>query len=590
MCSLFLISQTNFQHREFPHMSSYQLNGLIEQLLLRAENQTEQNLYYFLDSRGREYNYLTYGSLLESVRRLGRWLEEKTSICDRVAIQLPTSAEFIITFFACLYTNRIPVPLSSPTRKHNCEHYQRVFNDCDASLVVVDPSVKDLYEKEGLLSTPLFTFPSLENFTPLTTPVNRQNNDIAFLQYTSGSTSFPKGVMVSHENIMANQKMIQRTFGHGNHSIGLGWIPLFHDMGLIGSVFQPLSVGFPCYLMSPITFLQRPKLWLKTISDKKVTTTGGPNFAYDLCVKRINKTSLEGVSLSSWEVAYNGAEHIKLETLEEFGKTFAPYGFRKTSFLPCYGLAEATLIVSGVDKLEQPSALSIPRHSNEILDGDVSDKKGNTRPVISCGRVMPELSLQIVNPQTLKKCPSYHIGEIWVAGRSVTKGYWQKREKTQKTLVFRDGLRFLRTGDLGFVDSQNNLYVTGRLKDLIVIDGKNYYPQDIEETVKFSHPALSEVNCAVFSISGVRTQKLVVVSEVDRKYRRHIFDFATEIKEAIKTSIHNHYQIAIQDIVLLQLNSIPKTTSGKIQRQLTKLQYLTQKLTSLEQVNPVSQR
>ena len=572
-------------------MSSYQLNSLIKQLLSRAENQTAQPLYYFLDSRGREYDRLTYASLLESVQRLGRWLEEKTVNGDRVAIQLPTSPEFVITFFACLYTNRIPVPLSSPTRKHNCEHYQRVFEDCDASLVVADSSVRDLFEKEDLgVSPQIETFPSLDDLDPLIIPVDRQGNDIAFLQYTSGSTSFPKGVMVSHENIMANQKMIQRTFGHSSSSIVLGWVPLFHDMGLIGSLFQPLYVGCLCYLMSPSTFLQRPKLWLKTISDKKITTTGGPNFAYDLCVKRIAPASLAGLSLSSWEVAYNGAEHIKLDSLEKFSATFASYGFRKAAFLPCYGLAEATLIVSGLSKSEEPSALNIPCHNDEVLDADASAKIGNTRTVVSNGQVMPELSLRIVNPQTFKECPSHHIGEIWIAGRSITAGYWQKPQKNWNTFVFRDGLRFLRTGDLGFLDSQDKLYITGRLKDLIVIEGKNYYPQDIEEKVKLSHSALHEVNCAVFSFSSTYRLKLVVVSEVERQFRRQIHDYADEIKEAVKTNVYNHYQLTVHDIVLLPLNSIPKTTSGKTQRQLTKLLYLSQKFESLEKLTEVSQR
>ena len=564
-------------------------NSLTGQLLLRAEKQPDEPLYYFLDSRGRESAHLTYGSLLEAVQRLGTWLREKTAPGDRVAIQLPTSPEFALSFYACLYTNRIPVPLSSPTRKHNCEHYQRVFADCDARLVVTEASVGDLYAAEDLSPfPPISTFPALETLAPLTTPVEVQSNNLAFLQYTSGSTSFPKGVMVSHGNIMANQKMIERTFGHSRTSIGLGWVPLFHDMGLIGSVFQPLAVGFPCYLMSPVTFLQRPKLWVQTIAAKKVTTTGGPNFAYELCVKRINPASLEGLSLSSWEVAYNGAEHIKSDTLEQFSATFAPYGFKKAAFLPCYGLAEATLIVSGVDKLAEPMALKIPCQGNEALDADASPQIGNTRTVVSNGQVMPELSLRIVNPQTLKECPSHQIGEVWIAGPSITKGYWQKPQESRKTFVSRDGLRFLRTGDLGFLDSQNQLYLTGRLKDLIVIEGKNYYPQDIEEKVQLSHPALQEANCAAFSVSTTYQQKLVVVNEVNRQFRRQIHACAAEIKEAVKTAVYNHYQLTVHDTVLVPFNSIPKTTSGKTQRQLSKLLYLLEKLESLEKVTPVS--
>ncbi len=563
-------------------------SSLIDSLLLGAENQPNLPLYYFLDSRGREYAQLSYGSLLEAVQHLGTWLIEKTANGDRVAIQLPTSPEFVISFFACLYANRIPVPLSSPNRRHNCEHYQKIFADCDANLVIADATVRDLFEKENLEAVnKIATFPSLD-FETLLAPIDRQGNEIAFLQYTSGSTSFPKGVMVSHENIIANQKMIQCAFSHSRESVGLAWVPLFHDMGLIGSVLQPLYVGFPCYFMSPVTFLQRPKLWFKTISDKKVTTTGGPNFAYDLCVKRIEPDALTGLSLASWDVAYNGAEHIKLDTLQKFNDSFAVCGFKKSAFLPCYGLAEATLIVSGTDRSTDIVALTIPCNKDDVLDGDASGRTGNTRTVVSNGRIAPELSARIINPQTLTECPSHHIGEIWVAGPSITLGYWQNPKQSQETFVYRDGKRFLRTGDLGFLDSQHRLYITGRLKDLIAIEGKNYYPQDIEETVKRSHPALQDVNCAVFAVPSTYAQNLVVVSEVLRQYGQQIEHYADEIVEAVKISVYNYYQLSVRDTVLLSVNSIPKTTSGKIQRQRTKLLYLLQELESLEKVTKVA--
>ena len=365
-------------------MLTPQRNDLIAHLLQRADNESDDPLYYFLDSRGREYAQLTYGGLLNAVQHLGQWICTKTSVNDRVVIQLPTSPEFIVSFFACLYTNRIPVPLSSPTRKHTCEHYHRIFDDCDARLVITEDKIKELYNKEGDINQrSILTFPDLKAVEALPAPIESLENNIAFLQYTSGSTSFPKGVMVSHENIMANQKMIQRTFGHQRTSIGLGWIPLFHDMGLIGSIFQPLTVGFPCYLMTPATFLQRPKIWLKTISDKKVTTTGGPNFAYDFCVRRIVPETIERLSLSSWEVAYNGAEQVKLNTLEEFSQTFAPFGFKKSAFLPCYGLAEATLIVSGVDKAKEPSAFTIPTQVENVLAPEATSTANGTHVRLS---------------------------------------------------------------------------------------------------------------------------------------------------------------------------------------------------------------
>ncbi|AUB37425.1 Acyl-CoA synthetase [Nostoc flagelliforme CCNUN1] len=552
---------------------------MIEKLLTRAEHQPNQPIYYFFDSSGKESANFTYESLLNAVQRIGLFITEQSQLSDRIAIMLPTEPAFVATFLACLFTHRIPVPLSQPTRRHGCEYYQQIFSDCDARLIITDPSTQTVFEKEALdISAQILTLPSLETLSPLLSPVDEQTSNIAFLQYTSGSTSFPKGVIVSHENIVANNKMIQHSFGHSSATVMLGWVPLFHDMGLIGCMLQPLYVGFLCYLMSPATFIQRPKLWLKAISEKKVTTTGGPNFAYDLCVKRIEATSIEGLELSSWEVAYNGAEHIKPITLEQFSEKFAPYGFKKKAFLPCYGLAEATLIVSGTEKHQEPSILEFLDTEAQILDANALQNTNRLRLVVSSGKIVPELCVRIINPKTLTECSIHHIGEIWVAGPSITLGYWQKPEKTQENFVVRDGLRFLRTGDLGFLDDEGKLYVTGRLKDLIIIDGENYYPQDIEETVKSSHPAIHGCHSAVFSVDRKYFPKLVVVTEVEREFRHQVNFYADEIKEAIKNSVLNHYQLTLHDIVLLPINSLPQTTSGKIQRQKTKSLYLSQQL------------
>ena len=557
------------------------MNELIEKLLTRAQRQPNQPIYYFLDSRGKESANFTYGSLLDAVQRIGLFIAEQSQLGDRIAIMLPTEPAFVATFLACLYTYRIPIPLSRPTRRHGCQYYQQIFSDCGARLIITDPSTQTVFEKEALeASAQMLTLPSLETLTPLLSPVDNRTSNIAFLQYTSGSTSFPKGVIVSHENIIANNKMIQHSFGHSSTTVMLGWVPLFHDMGLIGCMLQPLYVGFPCYLMSPATFLQRPKLWLKAISEKKVTTTGGPNFAYDLCVKRIEPTSIESLELSSWEVAYNGAEHIKLNTLEQFSELFAPYGFKKKAFLPCYGLAEATLIVSGTEKHQEPSTFEFPDPEGQILDANALQNTNSLPPVVSSGKIMPGLCVRIINPNTLTECSIHHVGEIWVAGPSITLGYWQKPEQTEETFVVRDGLRFLRTGDLGFLDDEGKLYVTGRLKDLIIIDGENHYPQDIEETVKSSHAAVHSYHSAVFSVAGKYFPKLIVVTEVERQFQHQVNFYADEIKEAIKNSVLNHHELAVHDIVLLPINSLPQTTSGKIQRQKTKSLYLSQQLKS----------
>lgn len=567
-------------------MGTNHCQTLIDKLLFRAATQPNEPLYYFLDGRGNVIETLTYGRLLTAVQTLGEWLTERTELGDRVAIQLPTGAEFVITFFACLYTARIPVPLSLPNRKYQGDYYQKIFADCSARLVVTHSSIGNLFESLELPDcTTLELFPSwlLSDHQDTAVDIHRlktscrARHDVAFLQYTSGSTSFPKGVKVSHQNIMANQRMIEYAFGHSKQSIGLAWVPLFHDMGLIGSVIQPLYVGFPCYFMTPMTFVKRPKLWLDLIEDKQITTTGGPNFAYDLCVKRVKPESLSKTALNSWDVAYNGAEDIRLSSLEKFIQTFGPNGFQESAFLPCYGLAEATLIVSGVNKSEAPKAISIDCSHNDFLETDASHR----RTVVSSGQVMPDLTLKIMETQTHQECLPDHVGEIWVAGESITQGYWHKPQKNSETFVFQDGLHFLKTGDLGFLTVERELYITGRLKDLIIIDGINYYPQDIEETAQQSHPALNHSRAAVFSITNAMIQELVVVCEVDRPFSLAIHLHIHDIKAAVRDAVYDRYQLKVHETVLMPSNSIPKTTSGKIQRQRTKLLYLVEQLPRL---------
>ena len=388
---------------------------------------------------------------------------------------------------------------------------------------------------------------------------------------------------------MANQRMIETAFGHNKRSIGLAWVPLFHDMGLIGSVIQPLYVGFPCYFMTPMTFVKRPKLWLDLIEEKQVTTTGGPNFAYDLCVQRINPETLSQTALTSWNVAYNGAEHIKLSSLEKFIQTFSAHGFHDAAFLPCYGLAEATLIVSGVDKAQFPQSLSIPCDRNEIVDPDASQASNSFRTVVSSGQVMPELTLKIIAPHTQQVCPPHHVGEIWVAGDSITQGYWNKPEKNSATFVTQDGMQFLKTGDLGFLTPNQELYITGRLKDLIIVEGRNYYPQDIEETAQQAHLALHHTRAAVFAIAPAKYQELVIVCEVNRSFSLSNEQQIQDIKSDVTQAVYDRYQLKVHEIVLMPSNSIPKTTSGKIQRQRTKLLYLLEQLPKLS-ISPIENK
>ena len=317
---------------------------------------------------------------------------------------------------------------------------------------------------------------------------------LAFLQYTSGSTSSPKGVMVSHGNILHNEGLIQRAFRQTARSTIVGWLPVYHDMGLIGNVIQPLYVGAACVLMSPVAFLQSPLRWLQAITRYRATTSGGPNFAFDLCARKVRQAQRDTLDLSSWQVAYNGAEPIRLETLERFSAAFEPCGFRREAFLPCYGLAEATLLVSGSLRTASPRVehvQAVGLESHRVVEAAAGD--GKAVPLVGCGEVTDGQELVIVHPDSSRRCAPDQVGEIWVAGPSIARGYWNRPEETERNFHARlaetGGGTFLRTGDLGFL-KDGELFITGRLKDLVIIRGLNHYPQDIEQTVEKAHATL----------------------------------------------------------------------------------------------------
>jgi acyl-CoA synthetase (AMP-forming)/AMP-acid ligase II len=402
---------------------------------------------------------------------------------------------------------------------------------------------------------------------------------------------------------MHNLDLIKKYFELSPKTRTVIWLPAYHDMGLVGGVLQPLYCGYPVTLMSPLIFLQRPFRWLNAISRFRATTSGGPNFAYDLCVRKITPEQRATLDLSSWDLAFNGAEPINHETLDRFAKYFEPCGFRYEAFYPCYGLAEATLIVSGGLKAAPPivqSFQSSALEQNKVVINAVHNESG--RLLVGCGQTMAGQKIVIVDPVTLKPCPADEIGEIWVSGPSVTQGYWNRQNETNHT--FKGYLRdtnegpFLRTGDLGFL-KDGELFVTGRLKDLIIIDGNNHYPQDIEWTVEVSHKALRPSGCAAFSINVQNKEQLVVVVEVEPRYRlnrspkskditndgnsrqRLPLDF-NEVIKTIRKAVAEHHDLRVYDILLIKAGRILKTSSGKIQRHACKAGYLAGTLDILE--------
>ncbi|MEO6193501.1 MAG: fatty acyl-AMP ligase, partial [Thermoanaerobaculia bacterium] len=478
---------------------------LVELLRMRAMSQPERRAYTFLLDGEREEVHLSYGELDRQARAIAARLQELGVEGERALLLYPPGLQYAAAFFGCLYAGVTAVPVYPPRPNRPDPRFLAILADARARVVLTTsailPNAERLLQADApvawLATDGLDSKGAEEWRDPAVRP-----EQLAFLQYTSGSTSAPKGVMVSHGNLVHNERLIERAFGMTAESVVVGWLPLYHDMGLIGNLLQPLWAGCSCVLMSPVDFLQKPLRWLAAVSRYGGTVSGGPNFAYDLCARKIRPEDRAGLDLSRWAVAFNGAEPVRAETLDRFASAFAGCGFRREALFPCYGLAEATLFVAGAAVGEPPvvgrfNAPGLERHRA------VADPDG--RPLVSSGRpalLAPGQEVAIVDPESGARLPEAAVGEIWVAGPSVAKGYWSRPEPPESTFqaLTRDGQGpFLRTGDLGFLVG-GELFVAGRAKDLIIIRGRNHYPQDIEMTVEASHAALRPGCGAAFSV------------------------------------------------------------------------------------------
>jgi len=405
-----------------------------------------------------------------------------------------------------------------------------------------------------------------------------RHDEIAFLQYTSGSTSAPKGVIVSHGNLVENSEMIRIAFGNTRRSTYVSWLPLHHDMGLILNALQSFYVGALCVMLAPVSFMQRPLSWLRAIHDYRAEVAGGPNFGFDLCVRRYRADQMQAIDLSCWKVAFNGAEPVRAETIGRFAATFAPHGFDPKSCQPAYGMAEATLLISTGWRGVGPMTRTLSRDALQRHAALAPAKGADKHVLVGCGRHLVGERVAVVEPETRKRLAAGLIGEIWVAGPNVAQGYWRNPEATASVFKARiEGedpeCRWLRTGDLGFVDEIGELFITGRIKDLIIIRGINHYPQDIEATVEDCHPGLRAHCGAAFSVVDHHSEEqLVVVQEIERAYRRQID--GEEIIASIREAITREHDVAAHEIVLIRTGTLPQTTSGKIQRNLARQMYL----------------
>lgn len=559
---------------QLKHSLNQSSENLVDFLRQKAVTQSNVIAYTFLGDGENITLELTYKELDQKARSLGALLQNLGLKGKRALLMYSPGIEFITAFLGCLYAGVVAVPAYPPRRNQSLQRLQAIIEDCQAEDVLTTSSVLEnieynLEQYPQLTSLRwLATDKLVSNLATTWQPSAINKNSLAFLQYTSGSTGKPKGVMLTHGNLIHNLSLIHQNFGHNANSKGVIWLPPYHDMGLIGGVLQPLYGGFPVCLMSPVDFLQKPVRWLEAISRYGGTTSGGPNFAYELCVNKVTPEQMANLDLSSWEVAFTGAEPVRAQTLEQFSKKFASVGFRREAFYPCYGMAEATLFITGGKKSQAPVLETVEEKALEQNQIVRSIAVGSgTKTLVSCGRASASCKVAIASPETKIKCAANQVGEIWVQSESVAAGYWQQSEKTAETfyaeLPTEKGY-FLRTGDLGFIREDGELFVTGRLKDVMIIRGRNHYPQDIEHTVAQVHPALKSSYGAAFGVEIAEEEKLVIVHEIERTYLKKI-DFK-QIRWDIRQALTAQHGLQVHDIVLLKPGSIPKTSSGKIQR------------------------
>ena len=560
----------------FTHLidTNQEVSTLIDLLSYRTQNQSDQTAYTFLEDGETEAGRLTYQELDRLARAIAFKLQSLDAVGSRALLVYQPGLEFIAAFFGCLYAGVVAVPAYPPRRNQNMSRLQAIVTDAQAVVALTTTSLLDniegrFAENPELAKLHWLTTDNIADDLAQEWQAPEVSSDtLAFLQYTSGSTGTPKGVMVSHGNLLHNSALINQCFADTPKSRGVSWLPPYHDMGLIGGVLQPLYVGAPMILMPPVAFMQRPFRWLEAISRFKATSSGGPNFAYDVCFRKITPEQLASLDLSSWKVAFTGAEPVRAETLEQFAATFEPCGFRKEAFVPCYGMAETTLIVSGGLKTALPIIRQVDGaalEQNRVVAA--TGKQESIRALVGCGQNLLDQKILIVDPESLTPCPDNQVGEIWVSGASIAQGYWNQPDLTNKTfhayLADTGEGPFLRTGDLGFLQD-GELYITGRIKDVIIIRGQNHYPQDIELTVEKSHPALRAGCGAAFAVDVKGQERLVIVQEVERSYLRKLN--VHEVVGNIRASVAAEHALQVYATVLVKTGSIPKTSSGKIQR------------------------
>jgi acyl-CoA synthetase (AMP-forming)/AMP-acid ligase II len=554
---------------------------LTELVRLRETQTPERTAYLFLRDGLDVTEQISYGTLASRARAIASALQARVAPGDRALLIYPPGLDFVCAFLGCLHAGVVAVPVNPPRGRDADPRLRTVVDDASPAVGLassamlpggtVPPILADLRPGMTWLATDIVD-PAAEADWQAWTPTGET---VAHLQYTSGSTAAPTGVIVTHQNLLRNLLDMHRGWRHDADSVILSWLPHFHDMGLVYGVLEPLYLGIPGYLMPAIAFIQRPVRWLQAIAKFGVTHAVAPNFAYDLCTRKIKPADRDRLDLRGWRVAVNGAEPIRAETLKQFAACFAPAGFRDDVFCPGYGLAEATLKVTSSRRDEPVRFLAV---NGEALDlGRVETLPADdpqARTLVGCGQSEIDTEVVIADPGTGRALDSGEVGEVWVGGSTVAAGYWNLPERTAACFAARLAGTgrgpFMRTGDLGFV-FDGELFINGRLKDMLIIRGQNHYPQDIELTVEGCHAAFRENGCAAFAVTLDGEERLVVAQELEREGRTVDRE---ELTGLARQAVAEAHEIGVYDMVFLRPGGIPRTSSGKIQRHACRRAYL----------------
>lgn len=560
------------------------VRSLIDLLRLRAHSAPHAPAYTFLNDGERVGATLTNEQLYLRARAIAATLQASgVHPGDRILLLYPPGLQVIEAFFGTLMAGAIAVPMYPPHHAQlhrGVERLASIVGSAEPVVVLCTAMLRPLEDRLRLFAAPLATALWLDTDDIDTGAAEHwsdplvQASSIAFLQYTSGSTAAPRGVMVSHHNLLHNLACGAHVEENDADSVSVSWLPVIHDMGLIEGVLQPLWSGYPAYLMAPTAFLQRPLRWLQAITRYQATNSGGPNFAYEHCLARIPLASRGALDLTSWRVAYNGAEPIRRDTLVAFHEAFAPHGFRWRAFYPVYGLAEATLVVSSARQADEARALRLDPAAlgagRAVVNGywshtDTSEAQPDLATLVSCGPPCPGTQVEIVDPERHTRCTGGQIGEVWLASESVASGYWGQREESRRT--FEATLKdtgegpFLRTGDLGFLH-QGELVIAGRLKDVLIARGFKHFPQDIERTVELAHPTVRAGCCAAFALQRDGREQIAIAAELDPRASTEYGGIIAAIRQAIVVT----HGVQVHAVALVVMGGVPRTSSGKVRR------------------------